>query len=51
MPHTHVLCRSEDPQDVRAGASGGEEWEVVHGEGRGGAERPEPREQAVCGAV
>lgn len=43
--------RSEDTQDVGAGARGGEEREVVHGEGRGGAERPEPREQAVRGAV
>lgn len=43
--------RSEDAQDVGAGASGGEEREVVHSEGRGGAERPEPREPAVRGAV
>lgn len=43
--------RSEDAQDVGAGASGGEEREVVHGEGRGGAERPEPGEPAVRGAV
>lgn len=44
-------CRREDAQDVGAGASGGEEREVVHGEGWGGAERPEPREPAVRGAV
>lgn len=43
--------RSEDAQDVGAGASGGEEREVVHGEGRGGAERLEPGEPAVRGAV
>lgn len=43
--------RSEDAQDIRAGARGGEERQVVHGEGRGGTDRPEPREQAVCGAV
>ena len=49
--HQHVASRSKDPQDVRAGASGGEEWEVVHREGRGGSERPEPREQALRGAV
>lgn len=33
MPNTRTLCRSEDPQDVGAGTSGGEEREVVHGEG------------------
>lgn len=31
MPN--MLCRSEDPQDVGAGTSGGEEREVVHSEG------------------
>lgn len=44
-------CRGKDPQNIRAGASGGEEWEVVHREGWGGAERLEPREQDVRGAV
>lgn len=48
---TNVLCRSKDPQDVGADTSGGEEWEVVHSEGRSGAEWPEPREPAICGAV
>lgn len=48
---TNVLCRSKDPQDVGADTSGGEEWEVVHGEGRSGAEWPEPREPAIRGAV
>lgn len=33
MPNTHMPCRSEDPQDVGAGASGGEEREVIHSEG------------------
>lgn len=50
----HMLSRfrrREDSQDVRAGASGGEEREVVHREGRGGAERPEPGEPAARGAV
>lgn len=51
MPHKYVSRRCEDPQDVRAGASGGEEWQVIHCERRGGAERPELREQAVRGAV
>lgn len=48
---TNVLCRSKDPQDVGADTSGGEEWEVVHSEGRSGAEWPEPGEPAIRGAV
>lgn len=45
-----MFYRCKDPQDIRAGEGGGEEWEVVHSEGRGGAEWPEPREPAVRGA-
>lgn len=43
--------RSQDAQDVGADPSGGKEREVVHGEGGGGPERPEPGEPAVRGAV